>query len=288
MPASPAPARRDRLFIAALALLLLAHIAVHVYHIVLRVPPAAQMRWSVIVPVWCTFSLIHGLYALGWRRTVWMLALTASISLAFEYIGVRTGWPFGEYFYTDALGPKIAGTVPIIIPFAYFMMLYPSHVIVNLVLDGTPISAQRGTVGIVAASILTGLVMTAWDLTTDPVMAGTVGAWKWVNGGPYFGIPLENFLGWTFVVTIICFIYRRVEPMIPLRPLGTPRRWIALGPLIGYGTMALGDALVGLPIATRLLPPFAMGTPLLAAAVRLFEAPLRELHSRIVSKRVNG
>jgi putative membrane protein len=200
------------------------------------------------------------------------------VSLAFEYIGVKTGWPFGTYYYTDVLGPKLLGTVPLIIPFAYFMMLYPSHVITNLILDGQPVSAQRGTAGIAAASVLTALVMTAWDLTTDPVMAGTVGAWIWVDGGPYFGIPLENFLGWVVVVAVICFVYRRTESWLPLVPMGSPKRWIALGPLIGYGTMALGDALVGLPIATRLLPWFAMGAPLLAAVVRLLEARLTDSH----------
>jgi putative membrane protein len=276
MPSSAAT--RDRLFIVALGLLLLAHVAVHGYHIALALPPPAKMRWSVIVPIWCTFALLHGFYALGWRRTLWMLGLTAGVSLAFEYVGVKTGWPFGTYYYTDVLGPKLMGTVPLIIPFAYFMMLYPSHVITNLILDGTPVSAQRRMAGIVAASVLTALVMTAWDLTTDPVMAGAVGAWVWVDGGPYFGIPMENFLGWVVVVAVICFVYRWTEPAVPLRPMGSPKRWIALGPLIGYGTMALGDALVGLPEATRLLPWFAMGAPLLAAVVRLLEARLRSAH----------
>jgi putative membrane protein len=271
-------ATRDRLFVVALGLLLLAHIAVQGYHIGIHIPPAAKMRWSVIVPIWCTFALLHGLYALGWRRTLWMLGLTAVVTVAFEYVGVKTGWPFGQYYYTDVLGPKLAGTVPIIIPFAYFMMLYPSHVITNLILDGTPVSAQRRMAGIVAASVLTALVMTAWDLTTDPVMAGAVGAWIWVDGGPYFGIPLENFSGWVLVVSVICFVYRRTEPSLPLRPMGSPRRWIAFGPLIGYGTMALGDSLVGLPVGTRLLPIFAMGAPLLAATVRLLEAPLHRSH----------
>lgn len=265
---------RSLFFSVTLIGLLIVHVAVHVWHIANHMPPPASMRWSVIVPVWTSFGLLHGLHSLGWRRTLWMLGLTGAISLAFEYVGVKTGWPFGQYYYTDVLGPKIADTVPVIIPFAYFMMLYPSHVIVNLILDGTPLSRERNIWGIAAASVLTGLVMTAWDLTTDPVMADTVGAWIWKDGGPYFGIPLENFVGWTTVVTLICFLFRWTELRFPLKPLGPPSRLITVLPLIGYGTMALGDALVGLPIATRLLPPFAMGAPLLAATVRLFESPL--------------
>jgi uncharacterized membrane protein len=259
--------------VASMLILLAAHIAVHGYHIALGIPPPAQMRWAVIIPVWCGFSLVHSLYALGWRRVAWLFCLTFVISLAFEYIGVKTGQPFGRYYYSNVLGPKIADTVPLIIPFAYFMMLYPSHVIVNLILDGKPVSRARTWPWMLVAALLTGLVMTAWDLTTDPVMANEVRAWIWLDGGEYFDIPLENFRGWTIVVTVVAFLYRVIEPHVRLEPLGRPRRWITLLPLAGYGTMGLGDSLVGLPVATRLIPPFAMGTPLLAAIMRLADHP---------------
>ena len=264
--------RREAVLLSALCLLLVAHVGLHGYAIVKGVPPAAQIKWTVLVPIWSLFSLLHAWHALGWRRLLWLLGIVVSVSFFFEYVGVKTGAPFGRYFYTDELGPKLAGTVPFIIPFAYFMMLYPSHVITNLVLDGQAVSTIRRWQGIVAAAVLTALVMTAWDLTTDPVMANEVHAWTWVDGGPYFGIPLENFRGWTLVVALICIFYRFVELRVPLRPIGRSERWITMLPLIGYGTMALGDALVGTPIATRLIPPFAMGAPLLAAAVRLADS----------------
>ncbi len=273
-------ARGDHAFITALGVLLLAHVAVQLYHFMSGLPPTAPVRWTLVVPIWCAFTLVHAMYSLGPRRTVWLSALTVAVSFAFEYVGVKTGWPFGAYYYTEVLGPKVAGTVPAVIPFAYLMMLYPSHVIANLILDGGPISAQRGIIGIATAGLLTALVMSAWDLTTDPVMAGQVRAWIWVDGGPYFGIPFSNFSGWILVVWCICVLYRTIEVRVPVAPLGAPRRWLALGPLIGYGTMALCDSAVGLPQATRLLPVFAMGIPLLAASIRLFEAPLAALQRK--------
>jgi putative membrane protein len=36
--------------------------------------------------------------------------------------------------------------------------------------------------------------MVAWDLVMDPVLV-TRGHWVWENGGRWFGIPLQNFLG---------------------------------------------------------------------------------------------
>lgn len=266
---------RDRSFITVLVILLAGHVAVQLYHFMSGLPPTAPVRWTLVVPIWCAFTLVHALYSLGVRRTAWLCGITTSIAFAFEYIGVTTAWPFGAYYYTDVLGPKILGTVPVVIPLSYLMMLYPSHVIANLILDGRAVSAQRGLLRMATAGLLTALVMSAWDLTTDPVMAGAVGAWVWVDGGPYFGIPFSNFSGWILVVWCICVIYRAIERRVPIRPLGAPRRWIALGPLIGYGTMALCDSAVGLPEATRLLPVFAMGVPLLAASIRLVEAPLK-------------
>ena len=267
-------APRDHAFVAVLGVLLAAHVVVQLYHFMSGLPPTAPVRWTLVIPIWCAFTLVHAVYSLGPRRTGWLVALTVTVSFAFEFAGVKTGWPFGAYYYTEVLGPKVADTVPAVIPLAYLMMLYPSHVIANLILDGRPVSAKRGPTQITAAGLLTALVMSAWDLTTDPVMAGQVRAWVWVDGGPYFGIPFSNFSGWIVVVWCICVLYRTVEARVPVEPLGEPRRWLALGPLIGYGTMALCDSAVGMPHATRLLPVFAMGIPLLAASIRLFESPL--------------
>jgi uncharacterized membrane protein len=272
-------ARRDRVILALLGALLAVHLVVQLYHVMSGLPPTARVRWTLVVPIWCTFILAHALYSLGWHRTGWLVGITVAVSFGFEYVGVRTGWPFGAYYYTDALGPKIAGTVPAVIPFAYLMMLYPSHVITNLILDGRPVSAARGWPRMVGAGLLTAMVMTAWDLTTDPVMVGTIRAWVWVDGGPYFGIPFSNFAGWVLVVWVVCVAYRLVEARVPAAPLGSPRRWIALGPLIGYGALALCDTAVATPEATRILPAFAMGVPLLAASLRLADAPLDAPHA---------
>lgn len=271
-PSDASRTPHETAFIVVLGILLLTHIGGHFWAISAGVPPATHIEWHVLVPVWSAFGLLHAVFTLGWGRALLFLGLSAVVSLTFELVGVWTSWPFGEYYYTDVLGAKVFDTVPVLIPFAYFMMLYPSHVIVNLILDGQPLSGQRGRWGIIFAGLLTGLVMTGWDLTTDPVMVGEVGAWVWTQGGPYFGIPMQNFAGWVMVVTVISIAYRLIEPSIALRPLGRHTRWITLLPLLGYGSMALGDVLVGMPEGTRLLPVFAMGVPLLAALIRLLES----------------
>src|SRR4030065_135444 len=80
-----------------------------------------------------TFALQHGSQNLGWKRMLLLLVLTFAISLSFECVGVATGKVYGPYHYTDKLGPKFLGLLPLVIPVAWFMMPYPSYVIANKV-----------------------------------------------------------------------------------------------------------------------------------------------------------
>src|SRR5512137_919314 len=80
-----------------------------------------------------TFAVQHGSQNLGWKRTLLLLFLTFSISLLFECVGVATGKVYGGYYYTDKLGYKFLGLVPLIIPVAWFMMTYPSYIIATRV-----------------------------------------------------------------------------------------------------------------------------------------------------------
>lgn len=71
------------------------------------------------------FALLHGSQNLGWKHTLLLLELTFAVSMLFECVGVATGWIYGAYHYTDKLGFKFLGLVPLLIPVAWFMMTYP-------------------------------------------------------------------------------------------------------------------------------------------------------------------
>ena len=43
-------------------------------------------------------------------------------------------------------------------------------------------------------------LLTVWDLVLDPAMAHeslTIKFWEWSETGPYFGMPIKNFVGWS-------------------------------------------------------------------------------------------
>jgi uncharacterized membrane protein len=156
------------------------------------------------------FALLHSIDHFGWKHSLLLLGLTFTISLLFECIGVATGKIYGPYHYTDLLGPKFLRLVPLLIPAAWFMMMYPSFVITARLI---PVQWKGGT-RLVGTAAVGALVMTAWDLVMDPLMVAG-GRWVWDVKGAYFGIPLQNYWGWwltTFITFTLFLLLRGTSP----------------------------------------------------------------------------
>ncbi|HVS63444.1 MAG TPA: carotenoid biosynthesis protein [Thermoanaerobaculia bacterium] len=226
----------------------------------------AKVPFMLLVPIFALFSLLHAGFVLGWRHAFLFFALSAVISLGSELIGTETGLIFGRYHYTDVLGPKLFGEVPIVIPLTWFLMIYPSYLIANLIVEGRLLAQGRRLAHLVSMAFLGALVMTAWDLTLDPYMVSFEKAWVWDQPGSYFGIPIHNYVGWLATTFVVMLLYRLLERRRPPRPIGGPSRWLAAAPLATYGFMSIGDVALGHPVETVLISPFAMGIPLLFAA----------------------
>jgi uncharacterized membrane protein len=179
-----------------------------------------------LVVILLLFSLWHASVALGLRLTLAFFAITTVTSWIFEEAGVVTGLIFGPYHYTSSLGPWL-GSVPVLIPLAWFMLVYPSYVVANLIVDGWPVGTPGGRGHLVRLALVGALVMTAWDLVVDPILSGpTVGAWVWERGGPYYGVPVQNYLGWIVTTFTAYVLYRSVERRWTLQPVGP----LSLGP----------------------------------------------------------
>ena len=108
-----------------------------------------------------------------------------------EILGVHTGFPFGHYVYTDALGPSLFG-VPLAISCAWVTLLVWSRDV-----------AWRATARRWKATLCGAALMTAADLLIDPVATRVLGYWRWTQGGIFFGVPLVNFLGWFAVSAVL-------------------------------------------------------------------------------------
>ncbi len=247
-----------------LTLLVIAHVGLTVWS--LLDASAVAMTGRMQMPLMLLFSLLHAGYVLGWRRTLLFFLLSAAVSWGFEQAGVATGLIYGRYYYADKLGPKL-GLVPIVIPFIWFMMMYPSYCIANLIGNGRSEQSGRSPAKqpslshILWLSLLGAMTMTAWDLAVDPVFT-ELGFWIWQDGGPYFGVPLHNFAGWLLTTFTIYLLYRLWEWRLGKRPFASLTPLIIWLPPLIYGSQAL---------ATFVRPNlgiiafFAMGFPLLTA-----------------------
>ncbi len=119
---------------------------------------------------------------LGPRRALLCLLALSAFAYAIESLGVATGFPYGRFFYGDALGPTVAGLVPFLLPVSY----------VPLVIGA--VAATWGVPRLLHVAF-SALVLVWMDTVLDPG-ATSLGFWVWPEGGAYYGVPASNFAGW--------------------------------------------------------------------------------------------
>jgi len=226
--------------------------------------------------VFVLFAIGHCARCEGWKRTGLFFATAAIVSYLMEEVGVRTGLIYGPYHYSDLLGPKL-GHVPILIPLAWFMMIYPSWVTARALLRGVE---TRSAVGIAALALIAAMVMTAWDTVMDPGMSAA-GNWVWEKGGSYFGVPLRNYFGWLLTTFLVYFgagliwRFQRTASYIP--------RGFAAMPIVVYTAHGIRYITAGRIQALHIVALFVMGLPGLVA---LMQVGMREKVSTLSERLV--
>lgn len=242
----------------------------------------------ITILVGLVFILIHGSLAWGLRNVLAFLAIAWLLSFSAEAIGVATGYVFGNYYYTDHLGPKVLG-VPLIIQVTYATLGYVCLMTARFILG---LIESPGKSSLLLTTTLGTLLMVGWDVCMDPYQSTISGDWIWQDGGPYFGIGIHNFVGWFITVFIFMFSYQWYAIYYPERSLHKLNRNLWSQPLIYYAIMGLDLFLVPLvgmipePIASpanysgsldslmyslSLITVFVMGVPAFIAFSRLFQ-----------------
>jgi putative membrane protein len=198
-------------------------------------------------------SVSHAAVHRGPSWALRLVVLTAGGGLLAEAVGVRTGKPFGQYSYSDSLGPRLL-EVPIVVPLAWTMMAYPML-----------LAARRLTRRWTA--LVGGLGLAGWDVFLDPQMVGD-GRWRWADPTPglpgVHDVPLTNFAGWLLVSVVLMGLLSLLLPRdrgseaMPAVLLG----WTYVGSIVGnlfwFGSPAVALAggvamgLVVLPYAWSL------------------------------------
>ncbi|HEY1947067.1 MAG TPA: carotenoid biosynthesis protein [Bryobacteraceae bacterium] len=210
--------------------------------------------------VFVLFAVVHCAACAGWKRMGLFFALTAVVSYLLEEIGVRTGWIYGPYHYSDMLGLKL-GHVPVLIPLAWFMMIYPSWVVARAVLKGVE---AHSVGGLAALALVAAMVMTAWDTVMDPGMAAA-GNWTWEQGGEYFGVPFQNYFGW---ILTTFWIYMGAGLLLE-KWAAKAKNSFAVMPVVVYGVYGLSYTTPRHIAELQLIAVFTMVMPALVALIQM-------------------
>ena len=199
-------------------------------------PFANGVRMPLIV-LQVVFALVHGARCYGWPAIAVFIVGGLLISNILENLSIATGFPFGNYHYT---GSGKIFDVPWFIGPAYLATGYLAWVVATVLLgDVHRKSSWLTTIG---TPLIAAFTMTMWDLSLDPTASTINQNWVWEDGGGFFGVPLGNFLGWTFTVYLfiqLFALYVRFRGQLP--DAGTGRGLgSALQGTILYGLTAVG------------------------------------------------
>lgn len=210
-------------------------------------------------------SLSSAVHVLGAKAALKFVAIAVVLGWFAEQMGASHGWFFGEYDYTDVLGPRI-GEVPAVIPLMWFSLCYMGYVIANLVVWRAPVDGSPRWSDAVVLTLLAAMVVTAFDLGADPYFVYTLKAWIMVEkNGWWFGETVQGFFGWMFVSFCIVFLFRLTLRHTPPLPWSPVSRRHALVPVLMYAGFMVFQMCVSHPMELRTIAFFAMGMPILCA-----------------------
>jgi bisanhydrobacterioruberin hydratase len=143
----------------------------------------------------------------GARRAAASILAVSVFAYAIESVGVATGFPYGPFSYGEALGPKLFRLVPFLLPVTY----------VPLVI-GAAAAASWWTNRPAPRVLLAALLLVLIDGVLDPG-ATALGFWTWTEGGPYYGVPLTNYVGWLLSGAVsAALLFSTARPRTPLPP----------------------------------------------------------------------
>ena len=128
-----------------------------------HIPVPILIPLLIVVPF--AFALFHGAVRYQWSGILIFLVMCLVVSNVLENTSILTGFPFGHYYYTSGLGPKLF-LVPLVIGPAYFGTGYLAWVLSTVLIGEVRPKGSWFTT--FAVPFIASFIMVAWDLSMDP------------------------------------------------------------------------------------------------------------------------
>lgn len=154
----------------------------------------------VMVGVPTTVFLFHLYRFRGYNDVKIFILLVMPTVIVVEFLGVYFG--VYEYMWNNYVLNSI------FVAIGWISNIYPvMHISLYLVL-GKNYFKHRNVpkIQLFYVAILTGIFAVIYDLFLDPI-AVYLGIWSWNCGGPWYDIPIGNFIGWFFIASTNTFGY---------------------------------------------------------------------------------
>ncbi len=148
---------------------------------------------------------------LGIKNALIIITSLGVYALSIESIGLLTGFPYGEFSYSEILGFRLFGVVPWTVAFAWTPLILSTLAI-------TRRTIKSAWLRVLAMAFLLVLI----DMVLDPG-AVYLGFWKYSWGGSFYQVPWTNFAGWLFSgligasITEILLFYLKPILLVPVQ-----------------------------------------------------------------------
>lgn len=152
---------------------------------------------------------------LGRRDAIILFVIFGVLALAIETSAIITGFPYGHFGYSGLLGYRLFGYTPWTVALAWTPLVLAAYAVTcrAIVGEGGSIFARIVRVAVVA------ILLVIFDVVLDPG-AVKIGFWRYEGGGPFYGVPVSNFVGWLFsgaVAGIVLEIFAWwKKPLLPV------------------------------------------------------------------------
>ena len=166
------------------------------------------------------FVILHGVCLIGVWRLAGFLAAAAGLGFCAELFSLRYGSLFGSaYQYPASIWHNLLLGVPVSVVAFWGVFIYGGYSIVNgfLFFVGAGKPRRGGSESpfiIPLLALADAFVVTAIDVYMDPINT-LRGSWVWTIPGPFFGVPIGNFVGWFTVSFVASGLFRTYEYLWP-------------------------------------------------------------------------
>lgn len=171
---------------------------------------------SIIAVSMISIPAFYGMWKAYSIRGIAAIIALGIFALIIESIGIHTGFPYSPFEYTMPFGYKLLGTTPWTVFIAWSPLVFGALLLAQTWFKH-PWARFLAYLGILVGT----------DIILDPGAVAR-GLWEYTNGGLWYDVPLQNFIGWIISGTIAYLILKLIlKPVIANASLAISKHlWI--------------------------------------------------------------